>query len=573
MDGLKKLQFKETPFVVLTRHFFRRLFLNETVFFEEQMAAKVISIIAFLAVFPAYIANYLLFPYLILPEKPQAWVEISEMTTLSMLLLGLITIFVWDMIFLDRQDFLNLMPLPLKPLTVFSAKFASLVMFVGLFAIGINSLSSIVFTILLGQARYYGLFSVFLLFLSYLLVMFLAGAFIFFALGFIAGFFNMLLRGKIFQRISDLLRFGLIVAHIFILYFFLIDTHFIQKQFESFKALQESPTTLMINFPPLWFTGLYEVLQGNRQPFFEQLAWRAILALVLAVAAFFLITLVSYSRHLKKTSPEGAKHYRPSIVRRLAEPVLNLTILRQPAERAVFWFYSSALTRSRLHRTRILSYLGVGFGVSLIMFVSTGKFFWKAQAGNMLSLPLVLSFFLVLGIRDATNIPLNLEANWIFEMTESPRRWSYFSALRKSIFVFALIPLYLLLFVFYGFIWNWTTSGVHGLYDLALAVLLVEGLFFQHRKFPFACSYLPGKSKLYIFWLVYVLLFLGYIFIPRWIEPYFLARPSRLIGFYGVIILIIAGLWLYHRYFFYEKNQILYEDNPEPALLELFHAT
>jgi len=219
MDGFKKLQFKETPFVVLTHHFFQRLFLNETVFFEEQMAAKVISIIALLAVFPAYIANYLLFPYLILPEKPQAWVEISEMTTLSMLLLGLITIFVWDMIFLDRQDFLNLMPLPLKPLTVFSAKFASLVMFVGLFAIGINSLSSIVFTILLGQAKYYGLFSVFLLFLGYLLVMFLAGAFIFFALGFIAGFLNILLRGKIFQRISDLLRFGLIVAHIFILYF------------------------------------------------------------------------------------------------------------------------------------------------------------------------------------------------------------------------------------------------------------------------------------------------------------------------------------------------------------------
>ncbi|HOJ26394.1 MAG TPA: hypothetical protein PLP94_04240, partial [Candidatus Saccharicenans sp.] len=453
------------------------------------------------------------------------------------------------------------------------AKFASLVMFVGLFAIGINSLSSIVFAIFLGQAKYYGLFSVFLLFLTHLLVMFLAGAFIFFALGFIVGFFNILLRGKIFRRISDLLRFGLIVAHIFVLYFFLIDTHFIQKQFESFKALQGSPTSFMMNFPPLWFTGLYEVLQGNRQPFFRQLAFRAIVALVIAVAAFFLITLISYNRYLKKISPEGAKHYRPSILRRLAEPVLNLTILRQPAERAVFWFYGSALSRSRLHRTRILSYLGIGFGVSLIMFVSTGKFFWKAQAGNMLSLPLVLSFFLVLGIRDATNIPLNLEANWIFEITETPRRWSYFSALRKSIFIFALIPLYFLLFVFYGFIWNWTTAGIHCLYDLALAVLLVEALFFQHRKFPFACSYLPGKSKLYIFWLVYVLLFLGYIFIPRWIEPYFLARPSRLVGFYGVIILIIAGLWLYHRYFFYKKNEILYEDNPEPALLELFHAT
>ena len=165
MDGFKKLQLKERSFVVLTRHFFQHLFLNETVFFEEQMTGKVVSIIALLAIFPASVADYLLFPYLILPEKPEAWLEICEMTTLSMLLLGLVTIFVWDVIFLDRQDFLNLMPLPLKPLTVFSAKFASLVMFVGLFAIGINSLSSIVFAIFLGQAKYYGLFSVFLLFL------------------------------------------------------------------------------------------------------------------------------------------------------------------------------------------------------------------------------------------------------------------------------------------------------------------------------------------------------------------------------------------------------------------------
>ncbi|MDY0231107.1 MAG: hypothetical protein RBR88_01330, partial [Candidatus Saccharicenans sp.] len=235
MDGLKKFQLKESSFLVLTRHFFRRLFLNETVFFEEQMTGKVISIIALLSIFPAYVADNLLFVYLIIPGKPQAWAEISEFTSLIMLLIGLVTIFVWDAIFLDRQDFLNLMPLPLKPLTIFSAKFASLIMFVGIFAIGLNALSSIVFVLFLGQASYFGFLSTVILFLTHLLVMFLASAFMFFALGFIAGFFNILLRGKIFQRISDLLRLSLIVVHIFILYFFLIDTHFIYEQFEKLK--------------------------------------------------------------------------------------------------------------------------------------------------------------------------------------------------------------------------------------------------------------------------------------------------------------------------------------------------
>ncbi|MCD6191843.1 MAG: hypothetical protein J7L26_00020 [Candidatus Aminicenantes bacterium] len=47
--------------IILTRHFFKRLFLNETVFFEEQMIGKVIGIIAILSIFPAYVADSLLF--------------------------------------------------------------------------------------------------------------------------------------------------------------------------------------------------------------------------------------------------------------------------------------------------------------------------------------------------------------------------------------------------------------------------------------------------------------------------------------------------------------------------------
>jgi hypothetical protein len=490
-----------------------------------------------------------------------------------MILIGLITLFEWEVIFLDRKDYLNLMPLPVKPLTVFSAKFFSLIMFVGLFAVGINSLSSVVFAMFLSESRAYGLLSGLVLFLVHLLVMVAAGSFIFFAMAFIAGFFNILLRGKIFQRISDLIRFGLIVAHIFILYFFLFDTRFIQKQFENIQALKETPTAFMMNFPPLWFTGLYQVLMGDNDIFFKTLASRGLIALAISIGVFFLITLFSYSRHLKKISPEGAKHFRPSILRRLLEPVLNLTILRQPAERAVFWFYESAMTRSRFHRTRIMSYVGIGLGITLIMFVSTGKFFWKYQSGNMLSLSLVLTFFLLAGIRDAANIPLNYEANWAFEITEYPDRWAYFSGLRKSVFIFFLLPLYVIFFVLYGLIWNWKAAGLHVLYDLAFAVLLMEALFFQRRKFPFASSYVPGKSKIHIFWWVYLLLFLGYIFIPRWLEPYFLARASRFISFYVIFILILSGLWLYYKLYFYVKNQLLYKDNPEPLLIGLFDST
>jgi hypothetical protein len=45
---------------------------------------------------------------------------------------------------------------------------------------------------------------------------------------------------------------------------------------------------------------------------------------------------------------------------------------------------------------------------------STGKFFWKVKL--VIAFPAAGSELLpVLGIRDATNIPLNLEANWILK--------------------------------------------------------------------------------------------------------------------------------------------------------------
>jgi hypothetical protein len=570
---LGKAQAELSRLILLTRHFFKRLFLNETVFFEEQMAAKVIGIIAILSIFPAFVADALLFKYLLEPEKATAWVEISLFTSLIMLVVGLITLFEWEVIFLERRDYLNLMPLPVKPLTVFSAKFISLVMFVGMFVIGINSLSSFVFAMYLGESRGYGLLSALLLFLTHLLVMLAAGSFIFFVMAFIFGLLNIVIRGKFFQRLSDIIRFALLVGHIFLLYFFLIDTKFIQNWFENLRDLKTMPTPVMMNFPPLWFTGLYQVLLGNRDIFFKTLASRALMALGVAIGAFFLITLVSYSRHLKKLSLERAKHYRPALLKRIFEPVLNLTLLRNPVERAAFWFYGQVITRSRIHRTRLISYLGVGAGFLLILFVSAGKLAWKTQSGNMLSVPLALSFFLLVGIRDATNIPLTYEANWVFQATEISDPWPYFAALRKSIFLFTLVPLYGLLFILYSFIWNLKLAGLHCLYDLAFAVLLMEGLFFNHKKFPFACSYVPGKSKMHVFWLLYLFLFLAYIYIPRWTESYFLASGSRFIIFYAFFILIVSGAWLYHKFYFYPKQGLIYEETPEPSLIELFHAT
>ncbi len=488
-----------------------------------------------------------------------------------MLLVGLITLFEWEIIFLDRRDFQNLRPLPLRPLSVFSAKFLSLVLFVGLFAAGINSLSSLVFAMYLSESWGYGLFQGFLLLLIHLLVMVAAGCFIFFSMAILVGLFKILLRGKFFSALLDTIRFGLIVAHIFILYFFVLDTKWIQERFENIQALRYSPTPFMMNYPPLWFSGLYQVLNGSRDPFFLKLASKALLSLAVVISVFFILTLVSHSCYLKKVSPEGEKHLRPSIFRRILEPVLNFTILRESVQRASFWFYQSVLRRSRMHRNKVLIYLGLGLGLSLILLVSTGRYFWKYQAGNMLSLPLVLSFFLLVGAREASSLPANQPAGWVFMVSEGSEKWPYFAAFKKFLLLHLILPLHLVLFIFYSMLWDWKRAGIHCLYAAVFAVLLMEVILFRQLKLPFICSYLPGKSRIHTRWLIYVAAFLAYILIPRWLEPYFLARPSRLIGLYLALVLLLTGLKIYHRRYFYPEHKILYEDLPEISVVELLH--
>ena len=49
--------------LILVRHFFQRLLINDVVFYEEQTKEKVIAILAILAVFTVHLSHMLLSKY------------------------------------------------------------------------------------------------------------------------------------------------------------------------------------------------------------------------------------------------------------------------------------------------------------------------------------------------------------------------------------------------------------------------------------------------------------------------------------------------------------------------------
>ncbi len=558
-------------FFVLVRHFFLRLFHNDVVLFEEQKTQKIIVFLALVAIFSAHLADGILRRYLFFADEGTSWVEKSYFLSYLMVLMGFITVLEWDVLFPDRRDFSNLMSLPVRLRAFFTAKFASLILFVGMFSLGANALSLVVFYVYLPRwqspSPVYGLRFIG----CHLLAAFCSCFFIVFFCTLLMGVLINILGDRLFRSVSLYIRTGFMVILVFLLILFFSETITIPHSLFSFAHLKESNASSLYLYPPMWFTGLYESLLGNEDPFFSHLSKIALSALGVTIFAFFLTSAFSYRRYLKRM--EEVKKKSPQFVqlRRSLSGFFSPLFLRHPTEKAVFSFFGVTLRRSMIHKVRLASFMAVALGMIFIILVSRASHIkvFSTFDRTLLSLPLVLAFFLVVGIRRIIKIATHLEANWIFRMTESKGKKRYFSGLRKGVFFHALVPLFLFIFVFYSFLWGWKDALFHSLYGLALSLLLMEILFIRFRKIPFTSSSIPGKEKLHLLWIVYLFGFMVYVMLMSSIEVSLFAKPSRFFVFFGVIFFLIVSIRLYQNYFFYRKTELVYEEKLEPVLLGL----
>jgi len=558
-------------FLILVRHFYFRLFLNDVVSFEEQMKEKIIGILVLLAIFSAHLSHIILWKYWLIRDEGISWVEKCYLISFFMVLMGFITVLEWDVIFPDSRDFSNLMPLPIRLRTLFSAKFASLCLFVGLFALGMNSLSTLVFWYFLpkwhSSSFIYGMRFIFV----HLVSVFAANFFVFFVSVFFIGLMMSLFGYKVFSRISIYIRAVLMITYVFLIFLFLTAPAYVSQFFSSFMALRENNSLFLYLFPPMWFVGLYETFVGNKDPLFLTLSNFALLAIIIPAIAFFIAAALGYRRYLKKMHEVKARSMRVFKIKIFLMGVFNSIFLRNPVQRAVFYFFGRTITRSTFHKMRLVTYMAVASGAVLILLTTLIGDHENFSMVNttLLSIPLILTLFLLVGVRSMVNIPVSLEANWIFRLTQRQDKEHYFSGLKKGVFFYTLIPLFAALFVIYFFLWGGETAFYHCLYGLVVSTLLMEALFQGYHKIPFACAYLPGKAKMHLFWIVYLFSFLAYIVFLSSLEKKLLQAPSRFLIFYGVVFGLFLVLQIYQRYFNYRKCDIIYEEKPEPVMVTI----
>jgi len=559
------------PFVTLTKHFFGRFFQNDIVAFEDQVKERLIAVLSILTIAVGWASEMALFKYHFLPDANISWQEKNYVLTLVMLLFGTIVVLDWDVLFPDRQDFANLLPLPIRLRTIFAAKFASFLVFAGLFAVALNIFSSFLFSLYLAEWHSRSLAFAAWHVLAHLLSA--AAACLFMVLlCVVLHFLTLLVVPARFARlVSGHVRFALLAAFVFLLVAYIVEPWIMARYFKVIPELKASGAASFYAFPPMWFVGLYERLLGNSDPAFARLAGRALLSLAALIVIFLAASCLSYARQLGKTLEVRKARRGKGFVGRALDAAVRPVFLRDPAERASYAFFNSVLASSQPHGMKLMSYLAAAGGLILIFALTQAGTFGdlSPRNANLLVLPMVFAAAFLAGLRAVADRPAAPAANWAFRVAEPAENAGLMRGFKKAIVVRWLVPYGAFVFLVFAFLWPLRDALLHALFVLAFSVLFLEILFFGYRKIPFACQTVPGQSRLQMRVVPYAIaLVLGMTAITRFEKSLF-AQPVRFLFFFAAVAGVLVLLGLYRRARVYPGLEIIYEEEPEPALVTL----
>lgn len=217
-------------------------------------------------------------------------------------------------------------------------------------------------------------------------------------------------------------------------------------------------------------------------------------------------------------------------------------------------------------------YSGIGLALtlsSLMILRRSTSFFIAISPEGLVEAPLILTFFIVSGLRATFNIPYELGANWMFQITGGIDVAEFFKATRRWVFLRGVIPAYLVLVPIEFLYANAWDAVFHLAFGLAMAALLTEFFFFSFNKVPFTCSYFPAKSHLAFLGGAYLYGFTIYAFTVASFETWVGQTPVRVTGFFSLVVAILTGISLYRRQSLDRAMDIIYEDYGEPVVRQL----
>jgi hypothetical protein len=485
---------------------------------------------------------------------------------LSMTVTGAVAVWRWDAIFPDRRDYINLVPLPIATRTIFLANLVAVLFLAGLVAIDVNAVSSILFPAVVAATQINFLFFVKFAAIHALGVL-LSSLFSFFAVFSLLGLLMAMLPPAAFRRVSAYAQ-GLVVVYLVML---LCTTAAVPNLLRHVNGPAPGWTFL---FPSCWFLGLCQWMRGRANPAMVELAKLTFPIVGITVAVALCTYVAGYRRHFVRIAELTEAVPAPrSQGRRRLQPLLS-RLLRTPFQIGCFSFVWKTLRRSETHRLVLTAVAGLGLVLSSQALMNAAEnsnsACQAALSPEALSVPFILSFLIIAGLRIAFEIPVELRSNWLFQLMLDPDQRECERLARNVILIFVLPCVLVIAFPIYACLVGFVVASLHTLLAAIWAVLLTNILLIRFRKLPFTCTLPIFKQHSIVILLSFGFGFLIYALSTPEFESSALLQPWRM----TILVPVAVVAWLIPHYLTKSTLEIdrklIFEESPSRTI-ELLH--
>jgi hypothetical protein len=520
------------PFRVLFRQFLLRVIDLEALSIQADIPRFLGQFAALLLFFSMMSVFASLFVLIGPPRTPQqvqmlTWATEQQFLAQTMLVIGLTGVLIWDATFPDRRDVLVLLPLPMSTRTVLLARVAAAASVPALALVALNALSAVVWPFVLrGPA------GLFLLCPPIWLALIAISLFVYGTILTVQGLTALLLPRRLCLRLNSALQiaaFGFFPAFFFLVPGLPTPEALAAPQYHALAAWS----------PVLWFFALLNQLGGSLDPRFAWLAWRAWIALALALVGAASTLLPSYLKTMRRTADSldlqpGRKGWRLGAGNSLTAAILLFSL--------------RSLVRSRQHRLALAVLLAPLAGIAFSL-LRMGQ-----QAGGVRPLGedfmiagLILMVLAVTGLRALFSLPISLTANWMLRATQVRPTVAYVAATRRVLVLLAVLPVCVIDGAL-GFPWHpWPEVACHLIFLALVGWLLVELNLLNFYKVPFTCSWMPGKVSLQTMFCASIFVLIVLSTLVATVEHSVLDSAPRFTAAILVLIALGLALWGFNR--------------------------
>jgi hypothetical protein len=413
---------RRSQFSLLVRLFLERFFNHETASPDGDGKTRLV-LLAISASLPGFVVALYFWP-IYHPFRgwppgskaigpPPYWVQMNHhffFVLYSFVVMGLITVFEWDLFFPDQLDVLVLTPLPLRSATVFRARVAAIAILIFGFLFDANLLAPFALPAATDPPNLTRFLA------GHLAAVSLAGLFASATVIAIQGVLLALLGESFVRKLSLALQALVVTVLVVLLLLFPVISGIT-------PALLQSGSRAVLWFPPFWFLGVDQDLLGGTGalPIFHTLALRACLATLLVCAVAVVAYPLAYLRRVRRLVEGGsARTHRNPFVRPI-QAVLHATVVRPPVRRAAFHFISQTLFRVPRYRIHLVLYGGFGLSVLIASVLRLTidhhhAIHASVSADGIRTSIGIVAFWVVAGLRTTFLAPGNERGTWVLRI-------------------------------------------------------------------------------------------------------------------------------------------------------------